>query len=82
MSLKEFLILRKQFRKKDAELKTEKKKQKIDELTDEVLRLNGAVCTAMAQLSKEDMARFHKVVEKECNAFVRKMGSKLWVVEA
>jgi hypothetical protein len=76
MNLREILIMRKQFRQKDAELK--KEKQKIAELTDEVLRLNGAVCTAMAQLSKEDMARFNKIVEKECEAFALKMGSKLW----
>jgi hypothetical protein len=82
MNLRKILILRKQFRKKDAELKKERGKQKNKKLTGEVLRLNNAVCAAMAQLSKEDMARFHKVVEKECNAFVRKMGSKLWVVEA
>ena len=76
MSLREVLILRKQFRKKADELSLEKPKSKKS--TDEVLRLNGAVCTAMAQLSKEDMAKFHKIVEKESEAFVRKMGSKLW----
>ena len=76
MSLREVLILRKQFRKKADELSL--KKQKSKKLTDEVLRLNGAVCSAMAQLSKEDTAKFHKIVEKECEAFVLKMGSKLW----
>ena len=76
MNLKEVLILRKQFRKKDSELHKENPKSK--KLTDEVLRLNRDVCNAMAQLSKEDMAKFHKIVEKESEAFVRKMGSKLW----
>jgi len=76
MNLKEVLILRKQFRKKDSELHKENPKSK--KLTAEVLRLNRDVCNAMAQLSKEDMAKFHKIVEKESEAFVRKMGSKLW----
>jgi len=78
MNLREVLILRKQFRQKDAELKAAKGKRKNKKLTDEVLRLNRDVCSAMAQLSKEDMAKFHKIVEKESEAFVRKMGSKLW----
>jgi hypothetical protein len=72
VNLREVLILRKQFRQKDDKLK--KEKQKIAELTEEVNRLNGAVCTAMAQLSKEDMARFNKIVKKECEAFALKMG--------
>jgi len=76
MSLREVLILRKQFRKKADELSL--KKQKSKKLTDEVLRLNRDVCSAMAQLSKKDMAKFHKIVEKECEAFALKMGSKLW----
>ena len=72
MSLREALILRKQFRKKADELSLEKQKSK--KLTDEVLRLNGAVCTAMAQLSTEDMAKFHMIVEKEAYVFARKRG--------
>jgi len=76
MSLREVLILRRQFRKKADELSP--KKQKSKKLTAEVLRLNRAACNAMAQLSKEDMAKFHMIVEKESEAFVRKMGSKLW----
>lgn len=78
MNLRQVLILRKHYRTKAAALKKEKEKQKIKELTREVLRLNNAVCAAMAQLSKEDMARFHEAVEKECEAFVLEMGSKLW----
>ena len=78
MSLEKVLILRKQFREKDDELRAEKGKRENKKLADEVLRLNRDVCSAMAQLSKEDKARFHKIVEKECEAFVRKMGSKLW----
>lgn len=79
MNLRKILILRKQFRKKDAELKSLPGSDPgRDELTVEVLRLNGAVCTAMAQLSKQDMAKFQKIHEKEAEALIKKMGSKLW----
>jgi len=67
MSLEKALALRKEYRERHHEVSAEE-----DE------KLMGACVTAIAQLSKKDQEKFHKIVEEEAEEFVKKMGSKLW----